>query len=124
MCTWKNRKRAYIPASSDVTCFTVDTPPEEDDGSLSGDQTVAVCVSLPAWSLTQSEAESADQAEQKQLPDLLQALQERAEAAALSQLLPQQQPGGQLHPFSNLTWAQRKFSLVSQTWDCFLVFLC
>lgn len=38
--------------------------------------------------LTQSEAESADQAEQKQLPDLLKALLQRAHATALGQLLP------------------------------------
>lgn len=70
-----------------------------------------MCVSLVTWtawasSLTQSEAESAEQAEQKQLPDLLQALLKRAEATALSQLLPQQQPGGQVHPFINLRHEQ------------------
>lgn len=38
--------------------------------------------------LTQPEAESADQAEQQQRPDLLQTLMEGAQPAALSQLLP------------------------------------
>lgn len=48
--------------------------------------------------LTQSEAQSAEQAEQQQPPDLLKALLDCTEATALSQLLPQRQPAGQVHP--------------------------
>lgn len=48
--------------------------------------------------LTQSGEEPAEQAEQEQLPDLLETLLQHAEATAPGQLLPQQQPGGQLHP--------------------------
>lgn len=48
--------------------------------------------------LTQSEAKSADQAEQQQPPDLLQALLDCAETTALSQLLPHGQSAGHVHP--------------------------
>lgn len=48
--------------------------------------------------LTESEAESADQAEQQQTPDLLEALLDRAETTALSQLLPHRQPARPVHP--------------------------
>lgn len=56
----------------------------------------------PEVCLTQSEAQSAHQAEQKQLPDLLKALLQCADTTALRQLLPQQPPGGQVHPCINL----------------------
>lgn len=48
--------------------------------------------------LTQSEEESADKAEEQQPPDLLQTLLDRTETAALSQLLPHRQPAGHIHP--------------------------
>lgn len=53
--------------------------------TLSGRRCWRVCVCV---CLTQSEAESAEQAEQKQLPHLLKALLQRARATALGQLLP------------------------------------
>lgn len=48
--------------------------------------------------LTQSEADSAQEAEEQQHPKLLKALFNAAEAAGLGQLLPYLQPAGQVHP--------------------------